>query len=178
MAKLNKARERGSTLLEVLTAGAVVTVALVGLLTLMTTAIATNGRNRMETQATAVAQLVMQEIQSQKANSSSTINIYDQAGNMHTVSVAAGGSTDFSTSPVSGYSMIYALCKTLPCTSSEAWKLSSYDVRWQIDALGPRTSVVNMAVRHVAPDQVQGGREFALPVRVRAIAGPWSTPWQ
>ncbi|HEY5164192.1 MAG TPA: hypothetical protein VII81_14380, partial [Terriglobales bacterium] len=82
--------DSGVTMVEVMIAGVVMVVGFLGLMILITTAIATNNRNKMDTNATLVAQMVMEEIKSNYATGVSPV-LTDCAGNSWTIAYAPGG---------------------------------------------------------------------------------------
>jgi len=160
--------DSGVTMVELMIAGVVMVVGFLGLMVLITTAIATNNRNKMDTNATLVAQMVMEEIKSNYATGVSPV-LTDCAGNSWTIAYAPGGAAgssgiiDFSeSSPPTNYFMNYTVCTA---NGGQA----TYDVRWRIRAVTANTSVVTIS------SKTKGGssdlKYFALPVTLRGYAG-------
>ena len=155
-------------MIELMIAGMVMVVGFLGMMVLITTAIATNNRNKMETNATLAAQMVLEEIKSNYATGIIPV-LTDCAGNNWTIAYAAGGAAgsgatiDFTeASPPTNYFMNYTVCTA---NGGQA----TYDVRWRIQALTANTSVVTVA------SKTRGGssdlKYFALPVVLRGYAG-------
>src|SRR5689334_5278657 len=107
--------QAGMTMIELLMAGMVMVVGFLGVMILITTAIATNNRNRLDSTGTMLAQAVMEQIKSTIIGSGAS-NLTDCAGNTWNIDAASGGSTvsgatiDFSAARVTNYSMYYVVC--------------------------------------------------------------------
>lgn len=150
--------QAGISLIELMIAGVILVVGLLALMTLVITAIGTNNRNKHDTTATLVAQLVLQQMNTQPANSTGTVSVTDCGGTAHTIAVAPGGSV---TSAVTNYSMHYVVC-----TGNAT---ATYDVRWSVQQLTTNTALVTVEVKQ--RDATSDLRQFALPVRIRTILG-------
>lgn len=168
---------RGFSLIELMIATLVLSVGLVGGAAVISAAIANNGRARFDTTATALAESTMERIvaiPSRATGVGANTSLTDCAGTVFPISTTLGGapliaqgpfagSVDFSQAPLPNYSMTYSVC------SSNA--VIRYDIRWRIDpGPTPFTQLVTVAVKNVGAG-TQGGRRFALPVRLRTIRG-------
>src|SRR5690348_7978680 len=80
--------ESGITMIELMIAGMVMVVGFLGMMILITTAIATNNRNKMDTNATLAAQMVFEEIRSDIATGASP-TLTDCGGNTWTIGVGS-----------------------------------------------------------------------------------------
>ena len=155
--------------MELLMSGVVLVSGFLGVMALITGAIASNGRNKMDTTSAALAQMVLERVSQFPANSSSTTSITDCAGSSWTISAAAGGApllngaVDFTQTSVSQYSMQYAVCDA-------AGRQTTYDVRWNVAAATTHTTLVTVSAR---PGGAASGnrRFFALPVTLSGLVG-------
>jgi len=176
--------QRGMTLIELMIALTVLTVGLAALMALITTAIATNNRNKLDTGGTFAAQAILETIAAQPGGT--TVNMKDCAGNAISVStagsaspgsgatVASNGSIDFTnqaqSSVPAGYSTNYVGC-------GPAGRQVTYDVRWNVRTIATGTGytesliTVGAAQTALAKNASQaGGARFALPVTLRTIS--------
>jgi Tfp pilus assembly protein PilV len=159
--------QAGISLIELMIAGVILVVGVLALMALVITAIGTNNRNKKDTTATLLAQMVLQQMSTLPANSTDTISITDCAGNTWNIGVAPGGATvsgaqiDFSATTVTNYNMQYTVCAGNVQTR--------YDVRWNVQQLTTATSLVTVGVRQLGA--VSDLRYFALPVTIRTILG-------
>jgi Tfp pilus assembly protein PilV len=158
-------RQSGVTMIELMVAGVVMTVGFLGMMILITTAIATNNRNRLDSTGTMLGQAVMEQIKSTIVGSSSS-TLSDCAGNTFTIDSAVGGATlsgavvDFSAAAVTNYSMFYVVCNGAQQTT--------YDVRWNVSSVGNNYMVtVSSRMKGQGTDL----KYFALPVTLRAYLG-------
>ncbi len=141
--------QSGISLTEVLIAGFVLVLCSVGVLTLITTAIASNNRNKHDSTKTMLAEAVIEQVNSILIGGA-TAQLTDCKGNTFSLSAAAGGAKlqgsgthpndtlgadiDFTeSSPPSSYHMNYVV--TAPCSQTGAF-VATYDVRWHIDQVG------------------------------------------
>lgn len=172
-------KPEGFSLIELMVAMLVLAFGLVAGAAVISTAIATNGRARFDTTATALAESVMEHIvtiPSRAQGAAALTSMTDCAGNtfvMNTVQggaplIAAGafaGNIDFLQPAVQQYSMLYTICS--------AGKNMSYDVRWRVDpGPTPFTQLVTVSAKNLGQaGNSAGGNRFALPVRLRTIRG-------
>src|SRR5512143_1412327 len=84
--------QAGMSLIELMIAGAVLVVGFAGVMALIMNAVGSNSRNKKDTSAAAVAQMVLERIQTLPANSTSTTTVTDCASTTWTISSAVGGS--------------------------------------------------------------------------------------
>src|SRR5690349_19347608 len=130
----------GFTLIELMIAMIVLMVGLLALIGLLAVAIRSNGRNKMDSTATMLAQTVLEQINSVMVSPGSDGEPYlvDDVGTVHTIHIdtdagaalrASDGNIDYTeTSPSSDYRMLYVFKATDP--NSGAVMQSTYDVRW------------------------------------------------
>ena len=180
--------QRGVTLIELMIAMLVLSVGLGALFTLISVALASNNKNSKDTSATLLAQMVIEQISSQHPNSTATITVTDCANNSWTVATAAGAApngtganlitsssslsyggidqTQALSGIPSGYAMQYVDCSNNGPTT--------YDVRWNVMSVDSNyTRLITASARPInANVNDLGGQFFALPVTLRAIAGP------
>ncbi len=166
-------RQSGVTMIELMIAGMVMVVGFLGMMILITTAIATNNRNKMDTNATLAAQMVFEEVRSDIATGASP-TLTDCGGNSWTIGVGSntvgavmgaplnGANIDFTATPVTNYSMQYKVCTA---NGGQA----TYDVRWNVQTLTTGASLVTVGAKPVGASSDL--KYFALPVPLRGIAG-------
>ena len=193
--------EQGMTLIEVMLAAFVLAVGLAGLAILFTTAAASAKGTRLDTNATLVAKLVLEQIAAADPGSSNTtIPFTDCAGNTHSINVLGaaypgngaslnttsgslyyGGidfiNESFSTPAANNYAMKYQDCGT--SSSNTSTNNVSYDVRWNVinfgtDSSGKVTSrIITVAAKQYGIAGGQLGRAyFMMPVNLRSMEGP------
>lgn len=167
-------RQSGISMIELLIAGAIMVIGFLGLMLLILTAIATNNRNKLDTNATLAAQMVFEEIRSNLVDGVAP-PVTDCAGNSWTIGMGSptagttvgatlsGSDIDFSASQVTNYSMNYVVCTA---NGTQA----TYDVRWNIKTLTDGVSRVTVSAKPLAGPS-NGSKYFALPVTLRGIAG-------
>src|SRR5712664_377723 len=85
-------REAGMTLIELLIAMLVLAVGLSGIMAMVVTALATNGRNRKDTSATLLSQMVIEQMANIPASTNKTFQVTDCAGTVWNINTtgAAG----------------------------------------------------------------------------------------
>jgi prepilin-type N-terminal cleavage/methylation domain-containing protein len=183
--------EAGMTLIELLIAMLVLAVGLSGIMAMVVTALASNGRNRKDTSATLLSQMVIEQMANIPATSNKTFQVTDCAGtvwNINTTGAAgpagAGAvirgsdlvpvwvSSDinfnvaaaYGAAPGNGYGMAYTSC------GINAGQQIVYDVRWNIvtDASG-FTKTVTVATR--SRGATNSLTAFAIPVQLKTVLG-------
>jgi len=168
----------------------ILAVGLGGLVNVLVVAMATDNRNSKDTSATLLAQMVIEQISAQHPNSSASISITDCAGNSWTIATAGGASPNgtgatlvtSSSSAAYGsidqtqayanipanYAMQYVDCGGVNNTGVP----TTYDVRWNVMTVAANyTRLVTASARPLNANAL-GGIQFALPVNLRAVAGP------
>src|SRR5438552_18432468 len=81
---LKEKSEQGMTLIELLIAMAIMAVGMAGVLVMITSAIATNSRNRNDSTGTMLAQMVIEQITAQASTLSNSPQITDCGGTVWT----------------------------------------------------------------------------------------------
>lgn len=168
----------GFSLIELMIAALVLVLGLVGGAAVISAAIASNGRSRFDTAATALAESTMERIvaiPSRAQGPAANTSITDCAGTTFPISTAPGGAPLIASGPFAGYvdflqpavpnySMRYFVCSS--------GKSTTYDVRWRIDpGPTPFTQLVTVAAKSVGQNGNTANQRFALPVRLRTIRG-------
>ena len=171
-------RSRGFSLIELMIAMFVLAFGLVGGAAVISTAIASNGRSRFDTTATALAESTMEKIvaiPSRAQGVAASTNIIDCAGTTFRVNTAPGGAPliaggaftgyiDFLKPAIPNYSMLYTTCA--------AGSNTVYDVRWRIDpGPTPFTQLVTVSAKNLGQAGNTADKRFALPVMLRTVRG-------
>ena len=182
--------QRGMSLVELMFAMVILAIGLGAITNLLAVAMTTDNRNSKDTSATLLAQMVIEQISAQHPNSNASISITDCAGNAWTIATAGGASPNgtgaalvtSSTSTAYGgidqtqsyaniplnYAMQYVDCGGAGNTGNP----TTYDVRWNVMTVDTNyTRMVTASARPLNASNL-GGRMFALPVTLRAVAGP------
>jgi type II secretory pathway pseudopilin PulG len=174
----NGKSQRGMSLVELMLAMTMLTVGLGGVLVLITTSIASNNRNKLDTGATLVAQSVIETISAQNNNASVattdcgnnaiTINTAGgaAAGNAVGATLTADGRVDF-TQAQSGIAAGY---KTNYVTCGPAGGQITYDVRWNVRTINTFSKMVTVSARQIGATNTSSLRFFQPPVTLRTIA--------
>lgn len=157
------------TLIELMIACVVLVFGLLGCAVLMTIAVANNGRSRVDSSATMLAQAVIEDIRSAMSAGSTTLTDCDN--NSWSINTGEGGAQlnagviDFTeSSPPSGYQMNYVICS--------GTRRNVYDVRWHLEHIGVTgTYLVTVGAR---PNGALSGNALLLsfPVNLRQYVGP------
>lgn len=181
--------QRGMTLIELMIACVILAIGMGGLAILFATAMTSTGRNKVDSNSTLVAKMVLEQISAQDPNLTSSITITDCANTTWNVATAGGpspsgygaslnttsgsinyGGIDYTqaySSVTSGYAMQYKDCQT-------AGQTTTYDVRWNIITINSGTTrMITVSARQygIASGNL-GGARFAIPVTLRGIGGP------
>jgi len=175
--------QRGFTLLEMLFAAAVLGIGLLGLLGLITIAIASNNRNKLDSTATLLAQMTAEQIATISGNATTSVTITDcnptTSSASHTVSTTGSttgaganldgsGNIDF-TQAFSGVTANYAMLY-YGCAASTGDRAAIYDVRWNIKTLTSNTKLVTVAARRNGTN-TSLPVQFNIPVSLKVIVG-------
>jgi Tfp pilus assembly protein PilV len=184
---LNKrSTESGLSLLELMFAGFVLTVGMLGSLIMILNAMQSNSRSKFDSTGTMVAQLVMEHINTMPTNQTSggvlvtQIPITDCATASHAAQtwnvsvVGTGGqgaavsgseidwTQNYAAVP-NGYKMQYWSCGDV------VW-----EVRWHINQISTLTKIIIVSARQsgTANASVKSGFIFSPPVTLRTVSGP------
>ncbi len=152
---------------------------------------ASDNKNSKDTSSTLLAQMVIEQISAQHPNSSATISVTDCAGkrldHCHcgwSVSERGGCATLLTTSSSFGYGGIDQTQARSAITANYAMQYvdcggtgntgapTTYDVRWNVMTVDANyTRLVTASARPLNANAL-GGISFAIPVNLRAVAGP------
>lgn len=176
-------RESGMSMIELIIAMTLLAVGMAGVMILITSAIASNNRNKLDTTATVLSQMMLERLIAVGVGASSTFTVTDCQSNDWTVDpsgttagrgAALSGSTiDFSTAPnpTSGYSINY---KTCGGNDSAA----TYNIRWHVKIIQgtdaqPFMKQLIVSTRQIgtAGTGVNQLKFFAPPVTLRTVIG-------
>ncbi len=175
-------RQRGMTLIELIMAVTMLVVGLVAILGLVTTAISSNNRNKMDTGGTMLAQMVLEKIAAQPSNLGASFQLQDcrpDAPNTWTVRTATAnppgngslldgnGEIDWSI----GYAAVPTDYKMEYVTCGANGQQASYDVRWNIQRVNAYSNLITVGARPLGMRTPTGTmlRFFAPPVSLRTI---------
>lgn len=189
--RARRRREAGMTLIELMIAMVVLAIGMAGVMILITTAIATNSRNKGDTSATMVAQMVLEKIASYPANLNGVIIVQDcrpaNLGGPQNLSIAttagpmkngagalpdANGNIDWTQNAAAvpaNYQMTYYVC-------GAQGTAAPYDIRWNIVQMNNIGGVTytKLIVVSARPLGVLGGvaqgMYYQPPVTLRTIA--------
>jgi Tfp pilus assembly protein PilV len=172
----NRNPESGMTLIELMIASVVLIFGMLSIMGLLMLAIGNNGRSKIDSGATMLTQVVLEQVSAKLAgggpgsitdnsncnNTGTTWTIEDQPGG----ATLSGGKIDFTQAQApliaNNYAMNYVDCNNnVPM---------DYDVRWNIQSIGANgTYLVTVGAR---PKSFKAGRfTFAIPVTMRAYVG-------
>lgn len=184
-------RQRGMSLIELMMALFVLAVGLAGGMILVSTAIASNNRNKLDTTATLLSQMVLEKILTPgNANLPPLVGgapgppphfvvVSDCTGAQFRIyldpggpALAPSGDINFAAPPPAiGYNMNYTVCRA-------AGQTAVYDVRWNIRAVkftpnSTYTKIVTVAARPTgaAANNSTQILFFGLPVTLRGMSG-------
>ncbi len=170
---IKKATSTGFSLMELMVAMFVLAVGLLGGMMMVIIGMSRNNTNRVDTTATNVAQTVLEQIAGAPANSNPTLTVTDCVPNTLNINTAPGGAglkangdVDFSANTAASlnansYQMSYKLC-------GNNGLQTTYDVRWNVQALGGWGKLVTVSARQPFVAS-QTGISFISPVTLRTI---------
>jgi Tfp pilus assembly protein PilV len=175
---------KGFSLVELTVAMFVLTVGVLGGMTMIIMGMTRNNSNRVDTTATNVAQTVMEAIAGAPGNSTVTlIGITDCTGAQMTINTSPGvgaagaplasNNIDiaFDQPAVTGYQMTYTVCNN-PANANSNGLQTVYDVRWRIVSVGTgnfgKLVIVSARQPFVAQNKGIGS---ITPVTLRTIVG-------
>ncbi|HEX9121374.1 MAG TPA: prepilin-type N-terminal cleavage/methylation domain-containing protein [Terriglobales bacterium] len=182
-----RTRQSGMSLIELMIAMTVLVVGMLALMTLVTTAISSNNRNKLDTTGTMLAQTVLEGIAAQPASAGATFTMSDcnPAGSTTWTIATAGGSAigaalgadviastgniDFNSQSYSAVTANYKM-KYVTCGVSGAQ--ATYDVRWNVRTLTAFTKLVTVSARQLGVSTTGANLPFfSPPITLRTIAG-------
>jgi prepilin-type N-terminal cleavage/methylation domain-containing protein len=169
-------KSQGFSLVELMIAMTVLVVGILGSMSIIFVATASNGRSKLNTTAATLAESTVEKIVTLPQSASgagATTSITDCAGNIFGVDTNLGGSplvasgafasVDFNQPPVPNYSMVYKVC---PAATGV-----SYDVRWRIDpGPTPATQLVTVSAKPIASN-ASPAAVFSRPVTLHVYRG-------
>jgi prepilin-type N-terminal cleavage/methylation domain-containing protein len=182
--------QAGFSLIELMIAMIVLVVGMMAIMVMISTAISSNNRNKLDTTATALSQMVAETVASQSIVIGTPITVRDcnpaaaggpQIWTIATVGAAdpgnganldANGNIDFTQT----YAAVPANYKMRFVTCGSGGRQATYEVRWNVRTISAFSKMVTVSARlsRTAPgggapgDQLQ---YFAPPVTLRTIAG-------
>lgn len=171
--------ERGMTLVELMIAMVVLAVGLAGVMMLVSGSIASNSRNKRDTTATNLSQMVLERIAAAGPTATATFDILDCANVNRTINptgsitglgaaLDSSGNISFSTAPnPASYSVDYVVC-------GASGTQTTYNIRWRIQLLPaslqagsvPMAKMVTVSSRQMGNSLA---RFFVPPVTLRTV---------
>ena len=170
-------KNRGFSLVELTVAMFILTVGVLGGMTMIIMGMTRNNTNRVDTTATNAAQAVLEEIAGTLPNGNPPLTVNDCAGTNLVINTAPGGAPllangdiDWSQPAAPGYQMNYTVCNNDATTKNGLQTV--YDVRWSITSIGAG-NVGKLVVVSARQPFVAGSRGigFITPVTLRTIVG-------
>ncbi len=176
-------RQQGMTLIELMIAMTMFVVGLIGVLALITTAISGNGRNKLDTTATLLAQDVLEQMSARLAGPGGPITMQDcNPGGATTWTIqttaagapGAGAALESSTGNIdwsvaygsvpTGYKMRYVAC-------GANGQQASFEVRWNVRTVNGYSNLITVSARPWGAQSSSGSyvRFFARPATLRTI---------
>ena len=182
--RVRRENQAGLSMIELLIAMLVLAVGMMGSMILVRTAIVNNNRNKLDTTATALAQMVLEQINSQPASATTIFQITDCTGvasNVNPTMAAAPGagatliqppnfnagnidfSQDYAAVPA-GYAMQYITC-------GPANAQVTYEIRWNVTQMTGFTKLVTVSARKRVATTTSALPFFTVPVTLRGVGG-------
>ena len=171
-------RQAGFTLIELMITGFILTVGLLAVAALFATAVNNNGRSRVDSTATMLAESVIEQITAVLARGGPS-SVTDCTPTTWAIETGVGGAAmsnmppigpgiDYTqTNPPSGYQMNFAVCGTPNVAGTQA----VYDVRWNIQQISIATTLQPTYLVTVAARPQGTQYIYALPVTFRTYVG-------
>lgn len=182
-----RSAQAGFSLMELLMALSVLAVGMAGIAILVVTAMVTDYRNRNDTTATMLDQMVIGAISQRPSTTGSTVSLTDCGGNAWTIATAGAtgtgnGATLLGATPSAGlvpgsidwtqaYSAVAANYKMQyqTCTGF------TYDVRWNVtttpSGFTNQVSVSSRLVQSPGSTATGNALQYGIPVTLRTIVG-------
>jgi prepilin-type N-terminal cleavage/methylation domain-containing protein len=179
-------RQAGMSMVELLLAMLILAVGMMGSMILVRTAIVNNNRNKLDTTATALSQMVLEQITSRAATNATNITITDCAGVNRIINPNPGPGTmgepsaqlissgfnagnidftqDLSAPMANNYAMQYITC-------GPANQQVTYEIRWNVMGMTGFTKLVTVSARKQVSNTPGSLPYFSIPVTLRGIAG-------
>jgi type IV pilus assembly protein PilV len=182
--RIGRTRQSGMSLIELMIAMTVLVVGMLALMTLVTTAISSNNRNKLDTTGTMLAQTVLEGIAAHPASTGASFTMADcnPAGSTTWTIATAGaaspgaganvsastGNIDFTqaySAVTANYAMKYVTCGVRGAQST-------YDVRWNVRTLTAFTKLITVSARQLGVSTIGANLPFfSPPITLRTIAG-------
>jgi Tfp pilus assembly protein PilV len=171
--------EQGMTLIEVMIAGMILVIGMLGFAALMATAIAANARSRTDSTATMLSQTVMEQISASLIGKGGAApQVRDCTNTLYPIEISTGGAAldsseriDWTQTTVpSGYQMLYQICASTTNTNANAQE-TTYDVRWRVEQVADTNTFLIIAGAR-PKNYVTNLRYFALPVGLKMYVTP------
>jgi Tfp pilus assembly protein PilV len=172
--------EQGMTLIEVMIAGMILVVGMLGFAALMATAIAANARSRTDSTASMLSQTVMEQIAASLIGKSGAAapQVRDCTGTLYPIDMSVGGAAldsnegiDWTqTSVPTNYQMLYQICASTTNTNANAQQ-TTYDVRWNVTKISNTNTYLIVAGAR-PKNYIPNLRYFALPVVLKMYVTP------
>ena len=172
---------RGSSgigVIEVLIATLVLMICSLGIVGMISAAIVTNNRNKLDSTGIMLTQAIIERVKSTIIGSGSS-SLVDCTGTTWTIDTSPGGAAladaniDFTeATPATDYHMDYVVRS--PC-SSTGKEITTYDVRWHVEILGAAAGTPTQTFLITVGARMKGHSEgnmfYSLPVNFRVMAG-------
>jgi prepilin-type N-terminal cleavage/methylation domain-containing protein len=174
---MNRPKNKGFSLVELMVAMFILTVGVLGGMTMIIMGMTRNNTNRVDTTATNAAQAVLEEIAGTSPNANPLLAVTDCVGTNLVVNTTPGGAPllangdiNWGQPVVPGYQMSYVVCNNDNGTKNGLQTV--YDVRWNITSIGAG-NVGKLVVVSARQPFVAGSRGigFITPVTLRTIVG-------
>jgi type IV pilus assembly protein PilV len=172
--------EQGLTLVEVMIAGFILVVGMLGFAALMATAIAANSRSRTDSTASMLSQTVMEQIAASLIGKTgaNAPQVRDCTGTSYPIDMSVGGAAldsseaiDWTQTTVpTNYQMLYQICASTTNTNANAQE-TTYDVRWNVSKINNTNTYLIIAGAR-PKNYVTNLRYFALPVVLKMYVTP------
>ena len=189
-------RQAGLSMIELLIAMMVLAIGMMGSMVLVRTAIVNINRNKLDTTSTALAQMVLEQIESRPSTTNNVFTITDCTGVVSNVNPAPGASPngagariiqsspppgqnigdidftqDFTAVPV-GYAMQYVTCGPAAGTpGAAAGPQVTYEIRWNVTTMTGFTKLVTVSARKRIATSTSALPFFSVPYTLRGVAG-------
>lgn len=190
-----RTRQAGLSMVELLIAMLVLAVGMMGSMILVRTAIVNNNRNKLDTTSTALAQMVLEQINSRAVTTATNITIVDCTGVVRTINPNGAGfpgagaaiiqaspppgqnvgdidfTQDFAAVPP-GYAMQYVTCGAAAGTpGAAAGGQVTYEIRWNVTSMTGFTRLVTVSARKQIATGTSALPLYSIPFTLRGIGG-------